>query len=296
MKYHCDMCNYKKIVFHGIVLFACIMISSSCEKFIILDLPDQQGKYLIVEGNIDNLYNTQEIRLYSSGSYYDTEKGLFVSGARVSMTDGISEFVFTEGTDDRWRGHYFNSKIKKVLEAGGIYRLTVDFDGRIYTAESELRPVPEIDSITVIMNFLSGIGVINEPMYDVYVHFRNLPVTGNYYLINLFINESNKSFTPPRKTVISDENLKGPVSLYARTLRNLKEGDTLRLEMRSISRKQYEFYNGFLSQTELSGNPFAGAPPANLPTNLSEGARGFFQVSAATTRTKIFKPQKNSLH
>ena len=70
---------------------------------------------------------------------------------------------------------------------------------------------------------------------------------------------------------------------------HLSPGDTLTLEMISISRVQYDFYANFLYQTELSGNPFASAPPANIPTNLSEGARGFFQVSRLSTAQMVLR-------
>lgn len=60
----------------------------------------------------------------------------------------------------------------------------------------------------------------------------------------------------------------------------------VRLQMLSISKQKYDFYMAILLETDFSGAGFAG-PPANVPTNLSNGALGFFSVSDVT---EIKKP------
>jgi hypothetical protein len=280
--------NPKKIPLRLLIVVLSALAAPACEKEVILDLLNRQGQYLIVEGNIDNLHKLQMIRLYSSGSFYDLDKGLPVTGATVTVSDGKTEYPFVESIREDNKGNYYNTEISKPLSSGGIFHLTVKQGNKTYTASSELRPVPPVDSVTVSRSALSR--VANKHMYDVFIHYRNLPVAGNFYLVDLYVNGKLRTYSPARKTVISDENQARYESLYVTTLRGqeLIAGDSLVLEMRSISRKQYDFYSNFFSQTALSGNPFAGAPPANIPTNLSEGARGFFQVSAVSTATKVF--------
>ena len=267
-----------------------VIIFQSCEKDVILELSDTQGKYLIVEANIDDSRVRQMIRLYRSGSFYEDEKGLPVSDAIVSISDGSNEYLFTEPTSGDHKGNYYNQELSAFLITGKEYHLTVKDEGNIYTASSIIKPVPDVDSVTTRVNFLSRLGIINEALIDIYIHFKNMPDRGNYYLINVYINDNIQTFTPSQKTVLSDENLEGYVSVYIRSVRlsELNKGDKITLEMRSISKEQYDFYTDFFVQTELSGNPFAGAPPANIPTNLSEGARGFFQVSSVSTASKFF--------
>jgi len=60
--------------------------------------------------------------------------------------------------------------------------------------------------------------------------------------------------------------------------------------MLSISPELATFYEVLFNQTDLSGNLFASSPPANVPTNISNGARGNFQVSQPTYKSTIFKP------
>jgi hypothetical protein len=272
------------------LLTAMMVILLSCEKDVILDLSDIEGRYLIVEANIDDSRVRQMIRLYRSSSFYDSEKGLPVSNAIISISDGNSDYYFSEAESEKNQGNYYNLELSTEMVIGKEYHLTVRDEGKVYTATSTLKPVPDVDSVSLRINMLSRIGIINEVLVDIFIHFENLPYRGNYYLINVYINDNIQTFTPSQKTVFSDENMEGYASLYVRSFRNsdLNPGDKVSLELRSISKEQYNFYTDFFMQTELSGNPFAGAPPANIPTNLSEGARGFFQVSTVSTTSKIF--------
>jgi hypothetical protein len=271
-------------------VIAFMMMMVSCEKEVTLDLSDQQGLYLIVEADIDDAASRQWIRLSNSSSYYDISTGSPVTEAVVSITYVDTVFTFNESSIDSLRGYYFNNDIGNKLSYGD-YELAIEHEGKIFTAFSEYRPVPALDSVTLRLNFFSSAGFTDELLYDVNVHFRELPGSGDHYLANISINDSLITRSPSQKTVISDEDLQEYVSLSISTINGdgLNDGDMLSVELRSISRANYDFYQLFFFQTDLSGNPFAGAPPANIPTNLSEGARGFFQVSSVSMTTMAFK-------
>lgn len=262
----------------------------SCEKEVILELSDREGAYLIVEANIDDATAEQWIRLSLSSSYYDVTEGAVVTGADVMVSSGEGEWIFTGKGPDSLAGFYFNSNIGAEL-VDGSYTLSIEHEGNSYSAVSEYRAVPGIDSVTTRLNFFSSAGLTDERLYDILVHFADLPGKGDHYLIDLTINGKLQTPRPSQKTVISDQDLGSYVSRSVRTINgnDVHAGDTIRLDMRSISREKYEFYQIFFFQTDLSGNPFAGAPPANIPTNMSEGARGFFQVSAVSKAQTRFR-------
>lgn len=262
-----------------VLVFALI----SCEKEVVLELSDREGAYLIVEANIDDATAEQWIRLSLSSSYYDVTEGAVVTGAEVTVSSGEGDWLFTGRGPDSLAGLYFNSSIGDEL-VDGRYTLFIEHEGSIYTAVSEYRAVPGIDSVTTRLNFFSSAGLTDERLYDILVHFADLPGKGDHYLIDMTINGKLQTPRPSQKTVISDRDLGSYVTWSVRTINgnDMHAGDTIRLDMRSISREKYEFYQIFFFQTDLSGNPFAGAPPANIPTNMSEGARGFFQVSAVS--------------
>ena len=63
------------------------------------------------------------------------------------------------------------------------------------------------------------------------------------------------------------------------TIDYLYPGDTLKLEQHHISPATYEAFTAVMLETDWR-NGFFDAPPANVPTNLSNGALGLFVVSA----------------
>lgn len=63
--------------------------------------------------------------------------------------------------------------------------------------------------------------------------------------------------------------------------------DSSVVEMHSVTREVYDLYQAIKKQQENDGGAFDG-PPADLPTNLSNGALGFFRASAISRKTIPF--------
>jgi hypothetical protein len=278
-------------IIHLLSAFFLAISFSACEKDVTLDLANQEGKYIIVDANITDDGFRQWIRLSLSTSYYSVSNGEGVTGARVSIRTDSLEFIFNESQIDSLQGYYYNDVIPKHLENQSV-TLTIEHQEKIITAESLWKPLPLIDSLTLRINPFSELGFTPDTIYDLLVHFEELTSPDDYYLFNLYVNDTLRTVRPGEKGLVEDENLEEYVSLPVLNINraDLKPGDKVMLEMRSISRENFEFYNVFFFQTDLSGNPFAGAPPANIPTNLSEGARGFFQVSSVKRKSIIFQP------
>jgi hypothetical protein len=249
---------------------------------------------VIVDADLTDGGYRQWIRLTFSTSYYNqlTNTGIAGASVRVENTQDPSEvYQFFHAATDSLKGYYYHDRVTNNLQ-GKTMKLNIEFNNRTYTALSQWKPLPDIDSISLKINPFSQLGFFNDTIYDVLVHFRELPQPDDFYLFNLYVNDTLRTSRPSEKGLLSDENLNEYVSVPILSFngKNVKEGDHLMVEMRSISKENYEFYNIFFFQTDLSGNPFAGAPPANIPTNLSAGARGFFQVSAVKKESIIFSP------
>jgi hypothetical protein len=262
----------------------------SCEKEVILDLSDMEGSYIIVEANITDGDYMQWIKITNSMSYYETNDGKGLTGARVwieNYHNPSESYSFYHQTIDKVTGYYFNEQIFSNLE-GKTMKLNIEYNHKQYTALSHWQPLPDIDSLSISRNPFNQF-FYNDTIYDIKVHFRNLPESHDYYLFNLYVNDTLRTVQPSEKGLLTDAILGEYVSMPVLSFnnKNVKEGDELRVEMRSISRENFDFYKIFLFQTDLSGNPFAGAPPANIPTNLSAGAMGFFQISAVKKATII---------
>lgn len=279
---------------HNLIILILVLFAGTtgCEKDVVLDLADIEGKYVIVEGNLIDDGSRQWIRLTRSTSYYDVTTGNAVNNASVTVQGNNQSWEFQELYPDSLPGYYFNSLISASLTET-TYELNFETtDDQTFFAQSELRPLPELDSVTVKLNPFSEFDFFENTVYDVIAHFADLPDEGDHYLFNLYINNQLQTPRPSDKAPVSDENLDAYTSFAVLSFNedDVDPGDTITLEMRSISKQNFDFYNIFFNQTDLSGNPFAGAPPANIPTNLSEGGRGFFQVSSVNRKSIIFQP------
>jgi len=285
------MINYCKKISTVLISLLMVFAIAGCEKEVILDLADKTGAYIIVEANITDDGTRQWVRLSYSSSYYDTGRGLPVRGARVSINNGVNDFLFIENLTDSLGGYYFSDRISNNLRERDL-ELNIIHNEQNYFARSSWRPLPVIDSVTMRINAFSQLGFRPDTLYDIVIHFEELTTPEDHYLFNLYVNDTLLTVRPRDKGLVSDINLTDYVSFAVQNInRNrLIQGDAITLEMRSISKENFEFYNVFFFQTDLSGNPFAGAPPANIPTNLSQGARGFFQVSAVKRKTIIYDP------
>jgi hypothetical protein len=66
-------------------------------------------------------------------------------------------------------------------------------------------------------------------------------------------------------------------------------GDSMKvtLEMESITKEYYDYLTGLMLETVWRGSPWDG-PPANVPSNMNNGARGYFRASGVSRKSKYF--------
>lgn len=255
-----------------------------CEKDVVLDLADQQGQFIVIEANIDDTDSLQFVRVTRTSSYYDTTQPPPVTNANVSISGEQGTYIFEHSTIDSLAGYYFNDQINEVLQPGD-YTLSVEVDNQQFTAVSTYKPVIEIDSITFEMSIFSQLGFTEVDNYNLIIHFQELPTDGDFYMFNFYSRDTLRTRSPNNRTVTDDESFEDYVSISIESFSVdvVEPGDEVGIQVKSISEENFDFHNVFFTQTDLSGNPFAGAPPANIPTNISNGAKGFFQVSAESS-------------
>ena len=112
----------------------------------------------------------------------------------------------------------------------------------------------------------------------------------DYYLWRYFINGKLITDTLEKTTFASDEIVNGNY-LYNFEMGFITDGatgDTLTVETNSITKDYYNFIISFFYETKWSSAPFAG-PPANIKTNIDNGAVGYFNTEART-RISIILP------
>lgn len=283
----------------SIIFLALVALLSGCQDDIDLELKDDQSGIMVVEAFLRNISTREAIKLTRTTSYYDSEPEELVTGALVTITeDNGSPFQLKESTYPDSLGYYIKPA-NFSMKIGSAYTLTISIDDEIYTAVSELKPIPNIDSMEVFYNdiqflFASEFVPIapGDTIYDINITYTELPQKGDVYLFKYYVNDTLASFYPRDYVYFDDEFLNGEVTGSVQQFPKIQAdyGDKITIEMLSISPELATFYEVLFNQTDLSGNLFASSPPANVPTNISNGARGNFQVSQPTYKSTIFKP------
>ena len=263
------------------ILFIYFLISS-CSEIIDMDLNDAENNRLVVEGTITTEQKTHWIKLSRTSDYFVNQPTNGELGAQVSISTDDTTFYYTDPDND---GIYETDK-ELSAKTGKTYTLNIQLsNGEQYSAESYLKPIHPMDSITYDYA-KSDIPVEEGYFYLINVFVQEPEPIGDYYLWEVFIDGKLESDTLRKKAFVSDEFVNGSYiadwPVYQIEESKITNDTTIiKLQMLSISKAEYEFKIAVLLETDFSGAGFNG-PPANIPTNISNGAVGFFGASAVT--------------
>ncbi|QHT67778.1 DUF4249 domain-containing protein [Rhodocytophaga rosea] len=269
------MKNIKFILF----FIALPFLFTACQEVVEVPLNNTNPK-LVVDGLITSQPGPYYITLSQTGDFYSTDPAPKVTDAVVTVSDdaGNSE-VLTHLSDKP--GTYQTSTIQGVV--GQTYYLNIQHNGQSYQAESKLLPVTNIDKLEI--RFVEESPTKDEGYY-IYFFAKEPQGETNYY--RFYVYEGDSLYNSVNDLIISsDDFLKGDIE-------NLELGypfdlnDVVRLEMHSLSRKEYEYYNGLLNVLNSDGGLFS-PPPVNPPSTISNGALGIFRASAVATETVTIK-------
>ncbi len=262
-----------------------VLLLAACQKEVELDLDEQTEPDLVVESFLtDSAASAQAVRLSTTRPYYETGATPAISGVPVQVSVGGQDWTFMENTDPDSAGYYM-APPGFSLSRGDSCELELKWKGDTYRSGSAVDTVPEIDSLGLRIDPFQFIGPGNNEVEDttinVVAHFTELQGPGDHYYFDLYRNGELLSQKASEKSVLDDEDLKKEISLAVQSfeLSEVAAGDTLVLRVLTVDRICDEFYEVFNEQTGDQGGPFGGAPPADLPTNISNGGRGLFQAS-----------------
>jgi hypothetical protein len=263
------------------ILFSFIaLLVVSCQKQIDFELNNQENARLVVEGTVTDSAKVHVVELTRTTSYYENQAAPRETGATVTINDGVTIQTLTET-----KPGVYETPASYAGVIGRTYTLSITTDdGENYMATSELEPVAAIDTV------LMDVGKDFEDN-DVLIlqHYGQEPAgLGNNYMWLVDINGIDYTEDVADIMFVTDEFVDGNYiagfEFQEIPLEDLPVADTMRLtvEMHSISKSYYDFLLAMVLETEYNGGLFSG-PPANIPSNISNGALGFFRASAVST-------------
>ncbi|TRX52408.1 DUF4249 domain-containing protein [Fulvivirga sp. M361] len=274
---------------NSLILFLFIGIVSSCDEPITIDSQIIEP-VMIIEGLVTNVERNHYVRVSTTVDFYDQVASQPITDAVVSVSDdrgNIYNYVHNPTQSEELNGLYL-SNIPFAGEVGVTYTLNVSARDVNYTATDELFPVPTIDSLTVIINDDEFEDPEEEgQFYEVLFYMKEPQKTKDFYLFKFYKN--NKPLRDDDNDIyFSDDDLLAEDINGVPTAGFFNLQDTSVVEMYSISRQGFLYYNDLSNLLQNDGGLF-GSPPVNPRTNLNNGALGFFQASSVESDTIIVK-------
>ncbi len=179
-------------------------------------------------------------------------------------------------------GYYYTDP-SVVGTVGSTYTLNIALDGETWTATDIMRPVAVLDSVAV--EFVdTDLQPWEDPHYEVLMWTVETPGVGDYYRWHTLVNGVNLRDSLSTASFSDDALVDGSpiigVDIDYIDEDKVQSGDTITLQQHSITEKAYDVIIAVLTETDWRGGIF-DTPPANVPTNISNGGLGFIQQAYA---------------
>jgi hypothetical protein len=262
----------------------------SCEESIELDV-DQTPSKIVIEGLVTNRPGYQSVKISRSTDFYGSGQSPRVTDATVQVADdagGEYSFVHNPRNHPDSMGIYLPA-LPFVGAIGRTYTLQVVVGGEAYVATDKMFAVTTIDSLTFQVNDDQQEDPEEEgKVYEMLIYAKEPQDENNYYLFKYYRNDSVTVFNQSDVYYTDDEllgeNISGiPSPVY------FGVGDKAGLEVYSLTRNGYVFYNDLSTLLTNDGGGMFGPIPAPPRTNLSNDALGFFQVSAIDSKEVLIE-------
>ena len=254
-----------------------------CQKIVSIDLNNANPR-LVIEGIVTDQPGPYSVKLSMSGDYF--APSLYfppVSNAIIVMTDNFGQ---TDTLKENTSGTYLSSTLLGV--PGSTYTLYVSSQGKQYNATSSMPKKVLIDTLySVVRNQSRGEG----PGYDIYVAFKDPPEPGNYYRINATSSVviPTDSIDGRRYRLYTDKLTNGnEMEERIRAGRLVVAGDTITIDLMSIDKAAYDYYNT-LNDILMSDRAPTSLSPANPTTNINNGSLGHFAAYTIDTKRIVLK-------
>jgi hypothetical protein len=269
-----------------------ILLITACTERI--DIPlESSFTRLVVYGTLTSDTTTQYIRLTKTTSYYYNEAPPAVTGATVEISDDAGN---SENLTEEEPGKYATSPQFAAIP-GRIYTLRIDLPEKIngqssYIATSSVSEIHSIDSIGLVYHADWG----DKGVYEVTCYYQD-PPSKDFYMFNIYKNGELLTDTITKRAVTDDNFFNGNYTngigvgyLNQSDPRSvLKPGDVVTFQGCSITEDYFKFVQTLQTETGYQ-NPLFSGPPANVKSNVSDGAVGFFAAYSVAYASKVFTP------
>lgn len=299
------MCTSKQI-FSVLLACFCIALLGGCSEEVQVHTRNMDRTFLVVEAMLtDQNTAPQRVLLTESIDFFVEEVPPAVSGAQVSVSDGVNVYPFVE--DPAESGCYVGPA-GFCGTPGVTYKLEIDatIDGELnhYEAFSTMEePGFRVDAVDYM--YAGNTDTQIDSLWTIAVWGQDYESV-NYYYVSAKLNDA--VFPIGLSLALDDKYFNGqkvfcfPITTLYQTAatrksygdcgKYLETGDVFTLNVYTIPKDYYDFYMGFVSSTVGAAIPMLQSQPANCPTNIvGKNAMGyFFACSSSAASVTIEEP------
>jgi len=264
------------------LIIMALLVWISCEKEIDLDLEDQSGN-IVIEANVTDKPGPYYVKITKSVAFTTNNSYPTVGNAVVILSDnnGQSETLKHVG-----EGVYETANF--TTAPGRTYTLKVSAEGKEYLAKSTMPQAVILEDLQQDSFTVGG-----ELSYTLLPIFTDPATLGNRYLFTYTLNNNpHKMFE-----AFSDNVNNGLVNQRPILLPNddedgqsekTKAGDTVHVEMQCIDINVYTYFTSLIQIID-GGGPGGGITPSNPPSNISNGALGYFSAHTVSKKSYVIQ-------
>ncbi len=255
-----------------------LLLSLSCgEKEVDWEIQSDGQERLVVDAIITNELKAQEIFLSRTNQDLN-QPSVPVSGAEISVYEGSSRHDFTES--ESARGTYYSEPFQAVV--GNTYRLIINLQGNQFVATAQTESVSQLgepivywdESQSLFRYYPEAYGKpsMTEVFYDWSTSEAYCDTFGSCYAQQTFYVldnvDVNDEFGPEKQVIY------------------FPSGTELVRRKYGITDEHQQFLRSLLIETEWRGGIF-DVLQGNVPTNLSNGAVGYFAACSVVSDTTV---------
>lgn len=258
-----------------LTLIATAYLFTSCQKVIQLDL-GSSVPLLVIQGNVYDVAGPYEIRISKTVNFDTPNIYPAVTNAIVTISDNKGN---SEELSQSSAGTYVTSTLRGM--PGRTYNLTVNVDGKAYTASSYMREGVHIDSV-YFRNAIFGRRKL------VALKFNNPSGQEYFYRVIHFVNDKQADGF----NVFSENTSKVDTISYSFMATNstptvanplLVKGDIISVWLECVDKGVFEYFR--TANSEGGQN----ASPANPVSNITNGALGYFSACSVSKDSIIYR-------
>ena len=241
---------------------------TACEKEITMDY-HQAAKRYVVEGHING--DGTEVRVSTTNNVEDNTTVSDVNNAVVRITgdDG------TDVTIPLVRNGYYCSKLHGI--PGTQYQLDVEVDGHHFTSTSIMQRTPVMKEFKLVWKKM-----LTERYLFGDLRLQDIPNESNWYFLHIYRNGLGYRWAVMKDDKNPNKELQQLFTFFRDGAHDndvLHDGDELRIVIRAIDQRAYDYLYSMQQMSSTATNPI---------DNFTGGCLGYFSANSEIEYYKEF--------